>query len=83
MKSEPGKGSEFYMTLCFPLGEEEEKLENTEVKQQRSLAGMRILLAEDNEINAEIAQELLATQGIAAVSYTHLTGTCAFSGSCL
>lgn len=65
VKSEPGKGSEFYMTLCFPLGEEEEKLENTEVKQQRSLAGMRILLAEDNEINAEIAQELLATQGIA------------------
>lgn len=64
VKSEQGKGSEFYMTLCFPLGTEEKKIESAEAKQQWNVAGMRILLAEDNDLNAEIAQELLKTQGI-------------------
>lgn len=62
VKSEPGKGSEFYMTLTFPLGIEASPAEP--VFQEQSLKGIKILLAEDNDLNAEIAQELLAMQGI-------------------
>lgn len=65
VKSEPGKGSEFYMALRFPLGTPVvTDLEPESEKQSRSLEGVRIILAEDNDLNAEIAQELLATQGI-------------------
>lgn len=62
VKSEPGKGSEFYMTLTFPLGIE--ALPAEPVFREQSLKGIKILLAEDNDLNAEIAQELLAMQGI-------------------
>ncbi len=62
--SEPGKGSAFCMTLRFPLDTgEKERSEASEIPDV-SLDGVRILLAEDNDLNAEIAQELLATQGI-------------------
>lgn len=33
-----------------------------------SLAGMNVLLAEDNELNAEIAQALLESEGIVALA---------------
>lgn len=63
--SEPGKGSEFYTTLSFPLGVQEAVSEAAlPNNRERSLEGIRVLLAEDNDLNAEIAQELLATQGI-------------------
>lgn len=59
--SKPGEGAEFYMTLQFPIGSA--VAERPEVHEQ-SLEGVRVLLAEDNSLNAEIAQELLATQGM-------------------
>lgn len=62
VKSEPGKGSEFYMVLKFPLACEPQETEPA--RQEESLKGLKVLLAEDNDLNAEIAQELLATQGI-------------------
>ena len=40
------------------------------------LHGLHVLLAEDNDLNAEIAVSLLEEQGMIvtrAVSYTHLT----------
>lgn len=64
VKSEPGKGSEFYMTLSFPLGEAQALFGNAEVPKKPNLTGMRILLVEDNDLNAEIAQALLEMQGI-------------------
>lgn len=62
--SEPGKGAEFYMTLRFPLGTGAALWSEGNDAEERSLEGMRILLAEDNNLNAEIAQELLEMQGI-------------------
>lgn len=62
VKSEPMKGSEFCMTLHFPLGSVE--LVSGMKQEKGSLEGMRVLLAEDNDLNAEIAQDLLALHGI-------------------
>lgn len=64
VESEPGKGAEFHMTLRFPLGKEEEPGSKGDNTEEKSLEGVRILLAEDNNLNAEIAQELLEMQGI-------------------
>lgn len=65
VKSEPGHGSEFYFTLHLPLccsaGEEEE--ENQAFTGDNLLRGVRILLAEDNDLNAEIAIQLLEFKG--------------------
>ena len=62
VKSQPGEGSQFTVTIflrqqdgAVPLQEEE----TLEV----SLQGRRLLLAEDNEINREIACEILAEAG--------------------
>ncbi len=65
INSEPGKGSEIYVVL--PLEtikevEEENKEESKEYLQE--LEGKRILLVEDNELNMEIATEILEMQGV-------------------
>lgn len=65
LESTPGEGSVFYMTLRFQLGNGTVHPQPESVMDEQSLNGMRILLAEDNDLNAEIAQELLSTQGIA------------------
>lgn len=64
VKSESGKGSEFFMVLRFPLGIEENPPAQENPGTERSLEGVRVLLAEDNDLNAEIAGELLAIQGV-------------------
>ena len=64
VKSEEGEGAEFYMTLKFPLGTSTPPEEPESAVSEQSLVGMKVLLAEDNDLNAEIAQELLAMQGI-------------------
>ena len=64
VKSEPGKGSEFYMTLRFPKGANVPPSPEP-AGQENVLEGMKVLLAEDNDLNAEIAQELLAMAGVA------------------
>ena len=59
--SEPGNGSEFYFTATFPIGVLKE--EEPETVQADYFDGKRILLAEDNDLNAEISMELLKIQG--------------------
>lgn len=61
VESSPGQGSEFYMTLEFPLGAE---VMTRQMTRKTSLQGVHILLAEDNDLNAEIAQEILALEGV-------------------
>ena len=68
VQSRVGEGSEFFFVLELPtadeeaLGDEETPAETAD----RSLAGTRVLLAEDNDLNAEIAVALLDMQGVEA-----------------
>ncbi len=66
LKSRKGEGSVFTVDMDFALPEqkEEEKPVTREEPPERSLAGKRILAAEDNEINAEILGEVLNLEGI-------------------
>ena len=61
LDSEPGKGSVFYFTAAFPIGEE--KVEPPRPVEDNFLKNVTILLAEDNDLNAEIAMDLLEMQG--------------------
>lgn len=61
LESEPGRGSKFYFTITLPLGEPAAELEESDEKEL--LKGSNILLAEDNDLNAEIAVQLLQLQG--------------------
>ncbi|MBQ1435379.1 MAG: response regulator [Clostridia bacterium] len=63
VKSEPGEGTEFTVKLTLPALESEEKTAPEETD-GGELSGRRILLAEDNEINAEIAVMTLEQFGI-------------------
>ena len=71
LKSELGKGSEFYFSAVFSLADPETE-DDMETEQEKRPAGggksgslehMNILLAEDNDLNAEIAIELLKIKG--------------------
>ncbi len=62
VESEPGIGSTFYFRLSFPISEEYANIESSGNKIMRSyqhLSGTRVLLVEDNEINRELASEML------------------------
>lgn len=64
VKSEQGKGSVFYMTLSFTLGVGIQPQAPAHAEREKDLKGLRVLLAEDNDLNAEIARELLCMQGV-------------------
>lgn len=61
LKSTPGKGSLFFFIVKLPLSDESAIMDSAPVTLSM-LDGMRLLLAEDNDLNAEIAQELLEMQ---------------------
>lgn len=78
VESEEGKGTEFAVYVALPIadsmaeetafiGQKSKQVENDKNRKQAidefTLDGIRILLAEDNDINAEIAIEILEMQG--------------------
>ncbi len=58
--SEPGKGSTFSFSVALALGESEE---GEDCGETISFEGCRVLVVEDNDLNAEIAQCLLEDRG--------------------
>ena len=69
IKSELGKGSTFTVEIPFPDASEEQKEAALRAAEQREesaqeFKGKKVLLVEDNALNAEIAMELLQTIGL-------------------
>jgi len=69
VESTPGKGSRFHFRIRFALGSADEVAVIQAEKQLtpdviQSLHGVRLLLVEDNEINQQVAEGLLARAGI-------------------
>ena len=67
VESEEGKGTRFIMKFSFPVSlenqvREKEKQNIPDITEK--LEGKRMLLAEDNELNAEIAETVLEETGI-------------------
>ena len=63
VQSEPNKGTEFTITLDLekaPVPELDMRLPEADKNEFRGLKGRRILIAEDNELNWEVARELLS-----------------------
>ena len=69
VESQPGKGSDFSVFLHLPVTERParpavaEGRDEAASRDDSAFVGRRILMAEDNEINAEIAQEVLSGMG--------------------
>ena len=68
VRSRLGEGSEFFFVLELPAADDEALGSGMAVPDaaERSLEGTRVLLAEDNDLNAEIAVALLDMQGVEA-----------------
>lgn len=68
VESQPDKGTRFSIYLKFPVAAEDDSAayEKKADKDKIELAGKKILLVEDNELNAEIAKEILKKRGIYA-----------------
>jgi PAS domain S-box-containing protein len=71
VESEPGRGSTFWFTARFAKGQEElapdvsDTSGDAEAELRSRYAGARLLLAEDNPINQEVALQWLRNAGLA------------------
>ena len=63
VKSEEGVGSTFTITIPFDMARKEDVAPPETPLTSASIRGLHLLLAEDNELNAEIAQALLEDAG--------------------
>ena len=68
--SKEGVGSTFVVTIPFEVAPEPEHTPAPAAEGEGSVRGLRLLLAEDNELNAEIAETLLSDNG-AHVTVVH------------
>lgn len=64
VESEYGKGSRFIVTLCLAKSEAENAVElDEDVWKREPFPGLRVLLVDDNELNSQIASEMLELLG--------------------
>jgi CheY-like chemotaxis protein len=62
LTSSVGKGSSFVVIMDFEIDDKPQEEEN--LNKNVELKGLKVLLVEDNELNMEIAQEILGDEGI-------------------
>ena len=63
VSSQEGVGSKFVITIPFELAPPPEQVPEEQSQKKDSINGLHLLLAEDNELNAEIAEMLLQDNG--------------------
>ena len=64
IKSRVNKGTEICIHFMFPVITEEEFREGLSISEEKvDFTGKRVLLVEDNELNREIAEEILMQEG--------------------
>ncbi len=63
IKSEVGVGSTFVITIPFEIAQQIPEQEKAKQEKTYDIRGLHLLLAEDNDLNAEIAQTLLEEKG--------------------
>ena len=64
VESEKGKGSTFTVTVELETSDRQAERDAEETAEGRSLAGMRVLIAEDVDLNAEILSDLLELEEV-------------------
>jgi len=67
VKSEVGKGSQFIFTACFKISKQDhlQRVESVSIQEIYSLLkNKHVLLVEDNDINQQVARELLGHVGM-------------------
>ena len=71
--SELGRGSNFYFTMCFPVADAivKKELANSMAEQAADIRGIRVLIVEDNEINANILKNFLHKWEVNVKEATH------------
>lgn len=63
VESKIGEGTKFLVYLTFEIDHSPKKEIEVEEKKEYSIAGLKILLVEDNDLNMEVAQYLLEEKG--------------------
>ena len=63
VSSKEGVGSSFVITIPFEIAESPEEIKIPAEKEPDNIQGVKLLLVEDNELNAEIAEVLLQDAG--------------------
>lgn len=63
IESEKGIGSKFTVTIPFEIADSADAADAIEYEENADISGIRILLAEDNSLNREIAHTLLEESG--------------------
>ena len=74
VESEPGKGSTFIVRLSLPVDPTPHPVaeqQPAKPEDKPTLAGLHLLLAEDNELNSEIAVTLLEAEGAEVTAVTN------------
>lgn len=66
VESRPNEGTRFCVTIELPWMEKEE-VEGSQEEKTICLEGMQLLIAEDNDLNYEVEQELLTMRGIQCI----------------
>ena len=67
-ESEPGKGTTFTIRLSLKINHDAIQQQNVLGKQSHDISGMRLLVAEDNQLNLEIILCMLELEGAEVVS---------------
>ena len=75
-ESEEGEGTTFVIRVPFKIDPDADKREEQKNVSERSIKGLHILLAEDNELNMEIAEFMLQNEGRLCDKSMEWTGSC-------